>query len=227
LFVPTNPPALPNGLPDRLALIIQGICRVLTARCIEDLSVAPLMHLAWMRLHRLSARFAALVFAVRAGRLASAPLGSSTMAGTRRRADPAPAFSEPPDFPQEYVLPRGFGWLLELAPDAASYSGQVEQLLEDPEMVALLAHAPEAAGRILRPLFRMLGIPLPPALHLSRRKRSHKLPLPPAPLPLAVGRRTPSIPRLSRRQPGLLPMRELIRRWSRLCRPERGRLGAR
>jgi hypothetical protein len=44
-------------------------------------------------------------------------------------------------------------------------------LLEDPEMVALLAEAPEAAGRILRPLFRMLGVPLPPALRPPRRKR--------------------------------------------------------
>jgi hypothetical protein len=55
-------------------------------------------------------------------------------------------------------LPRGFGWLLPLVPqEAACFAGQMRGVLAEPEMVALLAAAPQAR-RVLRPLCRMLGI---------------------------------------------------------------------
>jgi hypothetical protein len=64
---------------------------------------------------------------------------------------------------------------LRLTQDAAVFRSQLEYLLADPEMTALLAEVPQA-GRILRPLCHMLGIAPGPALRLARRQR-------PAPAP--------------------------------------------
>ena len=58
----------------------------------------------------------------------------------------------------ERIWPRGFGWLVKAAGwQAAGYGSQLRAVLETPEMVALLAAAPQAA-RVLRPLCRMLAI---------------------------------------------------------------------
>ena len=48
-------------------------------------------------------------------------------------------------------LVRALGW------EAAGYGSQLEALLTEPAMVALLAEVP-AVGRIMRPLCRMLGV---------------------------------------------------------------------
>jgi hypothetical protein len=58
-------------------------------------------------------------------------------------------------------------------PGTAVYAGQVQTFLADPEAAALLEAAPQA-GRILRPLCRMLAIPLPD--HLRRPKPSPEPP---------------------------------------------------
>jgi len=56
------------------------------------------------------------------------------------------------------VWPGRFGWLLRaVAYRAAVYGGQLRVVLEQPEMVALLIAAPQAA-RILRPVCRMLAV---------------------------------------------------------------------
>jgi hypothetical protein len=62
-------------------------------------------------------------------------------------------------------------------------SRQLYHLLNDPEMKAILATAPQV-GRILRPFCRILGLPLPPELELPKRLRvrKQKKPLPPHPL---------------------------------------------
>ena len=55
-------------------------------------------------------------------------------------------------------LPSGRGWLVRaLGYEAAGYGSQLAALLAEPELQALLLAAP-AAGRILRPLCRMLGV---------------------------------------------------------------------
>ncbi len=57
-------------------------------------------------------------------------------------------------------LPAGRGWIVrELGWEAAAYMGYLELLLAEPEMQAVLARVP-GAGRILRPLCRMLGVPV-------------------------------------------------------------------
>ncbi len=148
----TQPPR-PLHRRDRPA--VPGIAASLPNRW----DAAPLALPAWIRLRRLLARFAALVAAVEAGRFPAA--GRTTAAASRPRPA-APAIR----------LPGGSGWLLRLAPALETRLGraQLESLLADPELGALLAQAPQA-GRILRPLCHMLRIEPPPSLRLPRRPR--------------------------------------------------------
>jgi hypothetical protein len=66
-------------------------------------------------------------------------------------------------------VPRRFGLLLAI-PGATAWRAQIEAMLDDPEMAAIVAGAPQM-GRVLRPLCRMLGIKPVPALVLPRRPR--------------------------------------------------------
>lgn len=159
MFAPVLPPAL--SLSERLALTIDGLCRALAARGAKEHAVIPLIVLAWTRLRRLLARLEALSAKLQQGPLARAVRRRRALAEPARRA---PAVRKPD------LLPRGFGWLIRLAQETAVYGGHVQHLLDDPEMAALLAASPQA-GRILRPLCRMLAIKPPPALRLPRRQR--------------------------------------------------------
>ncbi len=147
---PLTPPA-----PDvRFAAIIGLLCRTVGARGGGGRLAGPLVILIWTRLRRMGARFAAL-----AARLAA---GRRPVARRRARA-PRPA---PPASPSR--LPRGFAWLVRRVPEAASAASQLQHLLAEPEMAALLAAAPQA-GRILRPLCRMLGVRPPAVVALPPR----------------------------------------------------------
>ncbi|MBV8589259.1 MAG: hypothetical protein JO212_04240 [Acetobacteraceae bacterium] len=133
---------------------------MLAAHMAKDRSAVAVLFLAWARLGRLASRFEALVAAVRAGRLASASTsrgpGGRDLELRRLEGLPGPR------------LPSGFGWLIRLVPGAAVYGSQVQYLLADPEMAAMLAKVPQA-GRILQPLCRMLAIRPGPELFDSRR----------------------------------------------------------
>jgi hypothetical protein len=91
-------------------------------------------------------------------------------------ADPAPASAPPAGAPQGAPgpampsLPRGRGWLLRLVPRCGHVSGALTQLMAEPEFLALLDAAPQA-GRLLRPLYWMLGLKPPPQLALPKRRR--------------------------------------------------------
>ena len=77
------------------------------------------------------------------------------------------------------LWPARFGWLVRAASyQAAGYGAQLRHILEQPEMVALLKAAPQAA-RILRPVCRMLAIEtaiLQPGIAVPERV---KKPVPP------------------------------------------------
>ena len=161
--MPWTPPPAPTSLSHHLAIIVGAMRGALAARCAKDRAAAPLILLAWTRLGRLAARFERLMAKVRAGRLPAAPF-------VRRRVAAVPGVFRPPGLPQPLQLPRGFGWLLRLVRETAAYSGQVETLLADPEMAALLATSPQAR-RILRPLCHMLAIRPGPALSIPRRRK--------------------------------------------------------
>ena len=160
--MPWTPPSLPTGLSDRLAFIIAGLRGLLAAHVVKDRSAVAVIFLAWTRLGRLASRFEAVVAAVRAGRLPSA-------AAPRVQGGQDLELPRLEGLPQPYRLPAGFGWLIRLVPGTAAYAGQVQQLLADPEMAALLADVPQA-GRILGPLCRMLGIRSGPEFFAPRRR---------------------------------------------------------
>ncbi|MBV8525872.1 MAG: hypothetical protein JOY71_27800 [Acetobacteraceae bacterium] len=136
---------------------------MIAAHMAKDRSAVAVLFLAWARLGRLACRFEKLVAAVRAGRLPPAPelRGKAARDLEFPRLDGLP----PPR------LPGGFGWLIRLVPGAAVYGSQVQYLLADPEMAALLASTPQA-GRILRPLCQMLAIPLGPEPGGTRWRRA-------------------------------------------------------
>ncbi len=177
---------LPAAPADRFACLIDGLCRAIAAPGAGRGLAGPLMILLWSRLRRLSVRFAVLAARFRAGTLPARP--------ARR-----PGRSGPP--PPH--LPKTLAWLVRLVPEAAASGSQLQHLLTDPELAALLAAAPQA-GRILRPLCRMLGVHLPPALRP-----------PPPPSPAPADPPAPAPPTASR-PPAACPVR----------RPGRGRSAA-
>jgi hypothetical protein len=98
----------------------------------------------------------------------------------RKTANPRPRSPSP--------LPTKSGWLLTLVAHETAYRVHVrahrnhlEQLLQDPEMAALMAAAPDAMRRPLRSLCWMLGIKPPPILARPRRPRQPSAPPTPAP----------------------------------------------
>ncbi len=98
---------------------------------------------------------------------------------SRPRQPPRPA-------PLRDPLPRTFGWPRPLiVPETVAYAGMLDGLLHDPGMVALMQAAPEAMGRPICSLCRMLGVRPPPVVALPPRRK-------PAPRPK---REKPSMPR--------------------------------
>ena len=137
-----------SSATDRFALLIEALCASVAASHARGLA-GPVIVLIWGRLRRMAARFAAA--AIPAAPRASRPVRSSPAPSRPRACDGRPR------------LPGGFGWLIRLSPAAACHGGQLQRLLADPEMAALLAAAPRM-GRLLRPLCRMLAVEPPPGL---------------------------------------------------------------
>jgi hypothetical protein len=162
---------------ERFAAILLWLSRAVAARIAAGLP-GPLIVLIVGRLRHINQRIARLAARIRDGRYAprrrSTPRRSPTIRRPRR---PNP-------------LPHEFGWLLELVPEAAGYRAQLEHLLRDPEMTALLAAAPAAMARPLRSLCWMLRVPPPPILP----------PIPAAPQP-APPQTAPATPPESRPRP--------------------------
>jgi hypothetical protein len=104
------------------------------------------------RIRRIKQRFATLAARIESGKYVPRNLS----APPRKRPGQAP----PPKNP----LPNTFGWLLKLVPEAVQYRGQLEILLQDPEMAALLAAAPASLRRPLRSLCWMLHLAPPEIL---------------------------------------------------------------
>jgi hypothetical protein len=76
------------------------------------------------------------------------------------------------------------------------WRGPFDELLADPETVAMAATAPQQTGRIVRPMCRMLGMKPPPYLQLPRRPRRPRPP--PAKKPLTPEQVDAKVARMSR-----------------------------
>ncbi len=145
--MPNPPPPTPA---ERFATLIQWLGRAVVAMMGGDRLPLQLIALITDRLRRGNQLFARIAALVGAGRYRPRQGGAAPRPGQK---------PPPPD-----KLPRTFGWLLKLVPEAVQYRGQLEHLLRDPDMVALLEAAPVPMRRALRPLCRMLGLPTPPIL---------------------------------------------------------------
>ena len=162
----------PNSLVEHLDGILRPLRAMLGGHTQTPGPLQPLMTLIWLYLHRPAQRLARLIAKLQAGTLT--PPRPRTAATT----PPSPAPRAP-----KLRLPGRHAWLIRLVQRTAQLYPQLEILIGRPEMAELLAAAPQA-GRILRPLCRMLGIrPVPPVLRLPPRPRR---PRPPKPAPAAA-----------------------------------------
>ena len=142
---PTPPLNLPDSAPAlalRLGLILAGVVGLVARRFLRMPHLMRFTILLCSRLGRAARRFE---------RAMSRP---ARPARARVRAPQDEAAR-----PRTIGLPQGQAWLVRaLGYEAAGYGSQLQALLTDPEMQAVLAGLP-VAGRILRPICRMLGVP--------------------------------------------------------------------
>jgi hypothetical protein len=133
-------------LATTFAAIIAGLRAAIAPLAARDRARTALLVLLWGRLARSAARFERLFARWRAGTL---PRPRPARAGQRTRRQPHPH------------LPANPAWLVAMVRETAPMATQLQHLLAHPDMAAFLAAAPQA-GRILRPLCHMLGLPRPP-----------------------------------------------------------------
>jgi hypothetical protein len=150
----------------RFTTLIEELCRVLNKHASARFVYAPILLLIWNRLTRLAKRFASLVERVQAGTLDD-PAPARSQAAL---APPAVTPDRPSAAPQE-VLPHHFRWLVNMVPEAEAIGADLCWLLQKLEVEELVFAAPRQAGRILRPLCKMLGVEPPSALQLPRAVR--------------------------------------------------------
>ncbi len=167
--------AIPFGLPDtapdlarRFAAIMAGLGALIARRFVKMPHLAGFTLLLWGRINR----------AVRRLHRALTQTPADVRARPRRVDRAGDGRARPVD------LPRGRGWIVrELGWEAAAFVNQLDALLREVETRAALAAAP-GAGRVLRPICRMLGVPAsvtPKVLPKMVATDSGVPPWPPAP----------------------------------------------
>ena len=137
---------------ERFATIMGDLRQAVVAR---GPVIGAIVWLIWTRLSRTAYRFAKLAARIQSGTLPTRSRASRAGRTSTSRASDRPV-ERPVERPAER-LPRGRGWLFRLVPVAPCFGSQLNYLLSDPEMQALLAATPQM-GRLLRPLCHSLGI---------------------------------------------------------------------
>jgi hypothetical protein len=152
-------PALPANPLDRFVMLLRHLMLYVGKGHRPDAD--PAFHtVVWWYVDGLRRRFERLVERFRA----------NTLHPPRPRTTPRAAAAAPRAKPR-VVLPRMPGWLCGHVPQhAALYGAWLRALMDDPEIIALIAAGPQA-GRVLRPLFHMLGREMPEILILPKRVR--------------------------------------------------------
>ncbi len=139
---PINPLADVPELLRRLGAIMAGLAAVVARRFLRNPRLVGLIVPLWQRLTHIASRIERAVgrkTRVRPSR-AGQGVGKRMIAPVR--------------------LPTGRGWLVrELGYEAVAFALQLEALLTEPAMRAALQALP-AAGRVLRPVCRILGVPV-------------------------------------------------------------------
>ena len=132
-------------IPARLRMILAALRSVLGMWGLEG----PVAILASNRAGRIFGQIERMLVRFRAGRLWRMKQRISTARVRGAMAGRGPA------------LPRRFGWLVVAGRhQAAGFGSQLQHLLNEAEMVALLEASPQAR-RVLRPLLRALAVELP------------------------------------------------------------------
>ena len=165
----------------RLGLIVAGLAALIARRFLRDPKFGALVGPLWSWLNRSVQRF---------GRARSVAVPMLPLAARAR----APMVGV--DRAARVRFPAGRGWLVKaLGWEAAGYGSQLQTLLAEPEMMALLDAIP-AVGRVLRPLGRMLGVQVGPVV----------VKVAAAPKPRAVRVRAPRPKREKPWSPGRIPV---------------------
>jgi len=161
---------LPAGLSDlvrRLGLILAALAAVVAARFVRMPALAGLTVAVWQRLTHVAPRVGRVMARGLVGRV-RAPRVRASRAGQKRAPGAA-----------RLRLPGVRGWLVRvLGYEAVAYRLQLEALLATPEMAAAVETMP-GIGRVLRPVCRMLGVPLALATAVAERPAKAERPWPP------------------------------------------------
>ncbi len=141
-------PTLPTA---RFAAGIEALCGLIARHGLARRLAGPLIVLIWGRVQGIGAQVGVLLARMQAGQLRRYPARRPPRRSPSKRRPSAPR-----------ALPCRKAWLVALIPETAGSAAQLQTLLADPEIPALLNSAPQLR-RALRPLCRMLGVTLPPA----------------------------------------------------------------
>jgi hypothetical protein len=146
---------LSSSAINRFTSFIRGVGRFVAAaagpRYLEDKTAGVLLALACFHLDHVAKRFDRLITRLRNGTLESRepPL----LTGSRQESGgPSYYLGSPLG-----CLPKGFGWLVLLAPEASCFADELRDMVEDPEVAEQLAAAPQIA-KLFRPIGNMLGV---------------------------------------------------------------------
>ena len=161
----TNPPP-PQPLRERFAAALFQLSWAIGLLRTWKVISYPIADLIDGKLRRIKAGFDRLAARIEAGTY------KPRRSGTRKPSqNPKPRAESP--------IRQSRGWVLPLVKESNCHRGWVENLLRDPEMVALMTAAPAPMARLLRPLCWMLRIDPPAVLALPKRPRPPKPPRPP------------------------------------------------
>ena len=129
--------------------ILSDLQAVIAVHAARNRALTVLLVAVWGRVARMRTRLERLVALWRAGKLPK-PLGARVRAATEKAAG------------ARQVFPTARNWLSQrIGYEAAVFGSQLRHLLTEAECAAFVEACPQA-GRILRPLLRMLsGDPLP------------------------------------------------------------------
>jgi len=180
--MPWELPPQPTDPAERFASLITAMRKAAADSHVARGVSGPLILAIWNYLGGIMNGFAAIVAKVRAGTLPAPRV-------RKPRAPRPPAEPPVPKKPRKpSLLPRGKIWLVRLFGwHIGGHACQLETLLKDPDMAALIAAAPQL-GRLIRPLCRALGrdpgaASLPPRPPKPKKPRKPRPPRPKAPRP--------------------------------------------